>query len=1167
MAYWDKIITDIENTLASNNNQDITAEVLRKQLERIIVSHLGANATYAGFATPTSPSVPNPSDAKVFYLASTAGTYVNFGSLVVERGDLVLFSNTTTGSWAKTLVFTADLSAIYADGTTDPTNQPTLLGQTYYNKTDDTLFIAVDRRTSTKSDLLRLENSAPASWKIRYDKDIGLVSSFEQMEGIPLMRASAEQIVYGNELEVEYYGEMPEDREGYKKTLFYGVEPNDTAVATLEMKSPSLYATYAVAGWFEVARAGDIPDVKVLQALTSTLDNIIFKQTENLFNPYINWGGYVNNSGVIGTNAAWATAYVSVKELTSYTILFVTESYSANKIGALVFLDKSKNKISHIDLGLSESGLRNSKLIDVPVGCVEIVFNVRNNSREWYSSSELYEGHSDIPSSYVLPKKLVELESFKSDIDAELNTLRSDIDAELDTLKSSVDAELDTLKSSVDVVDNEIGLIVGDLYSTVNRTMYGGNGNSEFPHSWANNEPTENSGEIVSIDFAEVSLTTKDITFGIAKVYAADDSKFIIDRTFTFTLLAGEKSVKLDNVLLNRGEIFVVSSYNGLIKYDNSTDGYPTFLFNGNAAGALGSQNNKKLTFDVKFNIKENEPNFGGIVDNKSITSVILTGSSLTAGFYQPKGYSWTERLNDMCDLNLANFGNNGNSIEGNINYLAKNSAGARNLKPTYIFWCNSANGTPIGEAGVTSLNNASEVTDSFGATMLLGSEEDYAETPASYEDTYSSYAAQNNLKYSPIISVWRKCTPKNNPYHGFMSGRHSGYRTLSPYLMHLDLLKSLPITESIKMFKVRPTYKGGNPTVEDLVFDDNTRRMKYFTAISSGAADIVDTGNIDNLDNRKYDVPGGLNDGTSITEVANFINGISVQFNKTALLEFILPNVGVTSCSLSFKSSDPLVEVFIAITNNSSTIQDNSPRTFFERLTTVLVDGEINCDIRRILNDIQIYDKVRFLIRGLGDFEISNNPRITNYNGFNKNVKEKKYSYRKYGIEQNPNTAISVDWIMTQVALESFPAEIANYTSYNATKSHAEFSKDGFMEKTIPITNKTGKIAVRVVAQFFKKIATIRFVSTPIANSKYIATTPQVVAYDYDYGALILQIDDNIIRKSIVMQGWNEIYFEIDLNYAKDDISLKIIDDSFVDDSYLNNQILMIHDVSVMSI
>ena len=139
---------------------------------------------------------------------------------------------------------------------TNPTAPPPLNGQFHYNKLENRMFVAASGNASplTQIEGRSLLGTAPATWKIRYNQDSGKVSHFEQNEGGPLMRASAEQIVDDNELEVEYYGEIPEDRDGYKKTLFYGVKPNKTENRMFVAASgnPTLYATYELTGWVEI---------------------------------------------------------------------------------------------------------------------------------------------------------------------------------------------------------------------------------------------------------------------------------------------------------------------------------------------------------------------------------------------------------------------------------------------------------------------------------------------------------------------------------------------------------------------------------------------------------------------------------------------------------------------------------------------------------------------------------------------------------------------------------------------------------------------------------------------------------------------------------------------------------------------------------------------------
>jgi hypothetical protein len=80
---WSTLKDAINKVIKTNGNQQITGQVLQTVLNNI-VSSVGENATFAGIATPaTNPGAP---DGPVFYFASEAGTYSNFGGLKLEKG-------------------------------------------------------------------------------------------------------------------------------------------------------------------------------------------------------------------------------------------------------------------------------------------------------------------------------------------------------------------------------------------------------------------------------------------------------------------------------------------------------------------------------------------------------------------------------------------------------------------------------------------------------------------------------------------------------------------------------------------------------------------------------------------------------------------------------------------------------------------------------------------------------------------------------------------------------------------------------------------------------------------------------------------------------------------------------------------------------------------------
>ena len=99
MANWSTLKAAIAQIIKTNNNQEITGANMQSVLNNII-DNVGENATYAGIATPsTNPGAP---DGNVFYFATQAGIYANFGGAELKTGlNILLWKGT---SWAVTNV-------------------------------------------------------------------------------------------------------------------------------------------------------------------------------------------------------------------------------------------------------------------------------------------------------------------------------------------------------------------------------------------------------------------------------------------------------------------------------------------------------------------------------------------------------------------------------------------------------------------------------------------------------------------------------------------------------------------------------------------------------------------------------------------------------------------------------------------------------------------------------------------------------------------------------------------------------------------------------------------------------------------------------------------------------------------------------------------------------
>ena len=114
MANWTILKEAIAHVVKTNGNQEITGAVLQNTLNSIVNS-VGENATFAGIATPTTN--PGTSDGPVFYIATTTGSYSNFGNIEISKGESAILK-WNNGIWTKnTFKPMTDFNSVYdSDG-------------------------------------------------------------------------------------------------------------------------------------------------------------------------------------------------------------------------------------------------------------------------------------------------------------------------------------------------------------------------------------------------------------------------------------------------------------------------------------------------------------------------------------------------------------------------------------------------------------------------------------------------------------------------------------------------------------------------------------------------------------------------------------------------------------------------------------------------------------------------------------------------------------------------------------------------------------------------------------------------------------------------------------------------------------------------------------------
>lgn len=100
MGTYEELKAAIQQVITTNGNNEITGALLQQTLLSI-VNTVGSNATFAGIATPTTN--PGTPDQNIFYFAIEAGNYVNFGGIIVNKGEPIILTN-QTGQWVKTIL-------------------------------------------------------------------------------------------------------------------------------------------------------------------------------------------------------------------------------------------------------------------------------------------------------------------------------------------------------------------------------------------------------------------------------------------------------------------------------------------------------------------------------------------------------------------------------------------------------------------------------------------------------------------------------------------------------------------------------------------------------------------------------------------------------------------------------------------------------------------------------------------------------------------------------------------------------------------------------------------------------------------------------------------------------------------------------------------------------
>lgn len=187
MGNYEELKAAVASVIKTNGNQEITGQVLQNTLITLI-SQVGANATFAGIATPeTAPGTP---DQNVFYIAGQSGVYSNFDGYKLED-EIVLFLNESQ-SWKHVLCNIYNKDKVKKNAANNISNIIDVIGtktSVYVDKSGEEVYTTVANRELYEIDLSRIPIGTIV--KIKY-KSLG-----SSAYGITVYNEAGEKIYQG----------------------------------------------------------------------------------------------------------------------------------------------------------------------------------------------------------------------------------------------------------------------------------------------------------------------------------------------------------------------------------------------------------------------------------------------------------------------------------------------------------------------------------------------------------------------------------------------------------------------------------------------------------------------------------------------------------------------------------------------------------------------------------------------------------------------------------------------------------------------------------------------------------------------------------------------------------------------------------------------------------
>ena len=375
-------------------------------------------------------------------------------------------------------------------------------------------------------------------------------------------------------------------------------------------------------------------------------------------------------------------------------------------------------------------------------------------------------------------------------------------------------------------------------------------------------------------------------------------------------------NIQPDTDLLNRPEDIITPNIINLSELKDTDISYP-------------SQGQGLFFNEVTGKWENGDSENSNVVTIKNSDKIAFYGCSYTESYYAIKNKSWVNKLAQMTDWIVANFGVSGNRITDEVERLRANSnpyhstIGIKELNPSVISFAN------IGNETLHNLDNLDMYRQEFlyalqhvkavGAEMIVGT--DHFATNA-VETLLYGLGKELGILAAPIGTVGNQVL--SNDYSGFWGGGHPATRTNAhTFLEWLYFVSQLPRPKkSVKVFRVKSELKAGSPSITDLSYDTIQQRIKIFQEINSGEISLKEADGVNGWE--YYDRLDENFSGQGISnEYCKLIANEDVNFTDNALLELIIDKLNPDTLTINIAVDAEPDEIYIADNNAASTIYD----------------------------------------------------------------------------------------------------------------------------------------------------------------------------------------------------------------------------------------------------